>query len=82
MQRKWSDPGATRGAEDAAAALLVDAAAFDLRAGYTELAVARIQAALEFNLFRPASVTGTVVILRSATLVWGIAEACMPALAC
>ena len=59
LQRKWSDPGSTRGVEDAATALLVDAAAFDLRAGFTELAVARIQAALEFNLFRPASVTGT-----------------------
>ncbi len=60
LQRKWSDPGSTRGVEDAAMALLVDAAAFDLRAGFTELAVARIQAALEFNLFRPASVTGGV----------------------
>ena len=60
MQRKWSDPGSTRAVEDAAVDLLVDAAAFDLRAGHTELAVARVQAALEFNLFRPASVTGGV----------------------
>jgi hypothetical protein len=58
VQRKWSDPGSTRAVEDAAVDLLVDAATFDLRAGHTELAVARIQAALEFNLFRPASVTG------------------------
>ena len=65
LQRKWSDPGSTRGVEDAATALLVDAAAFDLRAGFTELAVARIQAALEFNLFRPASVVGEVQMIAA-----------------
>ena len=69
LQRKWSDPGSTRGVEDAATVLLVDAAAFDLRAGYTELAVARIQAALEFNLFRPASITGMVSTPASPALV-------------
>ena len=34
-------------------ALLCDAAAADLASGHTELAVARLQAALEYNCFAP-----------------------------
>lgn len=43
-----------RDAESALMDLLVAACQFDLQAGYTELAVARIQAALEFVVLAPA----------------------------
>lgn len=58
LQREDGGEGCTGAVEGAAVALLVDAARFDLQAGHTELALARIQAAIEFNLFRLADLPG------------------------
>ena len=58
LQREGGGKGSTAAVEGAAVALLLDATHFDLQAGHTELALARIQAAIEFNLFCPADLPG------------------------
>lgn len=59
IQREIGRSGNTEAVEAASITLLLDATRFDLLAGHSELALARIQAAIEFNLFRPDDLPGT-----------------------
>lgn len=49
-------------------ALLTDAAATDLASGHTELALGRLQAALEYNLFAPPIFGGPFGSIPSLSL--------------